>query len=71
MITQKIRIKVLIGNSGNYCGYGWRGAEENAPDDTIYDVVDCLSTKAYWLTAEIPIPGTEEKEVEAVVEEIL
>jgi len=70
MATQKVRIKVLIDDTGNYCGYGWRGASDKEPDDTIYEVIEGYPSKAYWITAELPIPTTEEVEaVLATIEE--
>lgn len=68
MRTQKIRIKVLIGSSGNYLGYGWQGASDKDPDDTLYDGIDELQTKEYFLTAELPIPGSAPEEIAATVE---
>ncbi len=68
MAMQKVRIKVLIDDTGNYCGYGWRGAGEKEPDDTLYSVIESLTTKAYWITADIAIPTTEIIEAEATVE---
>jgi hypothetical protein len=70
MQTQRVRIKVLIDDSGNYCGYGWRGAGEKDPDDTLYEVIEGLATKAYWIIADLPIPTTEVREVDAVVEAV-
>lgn len=69
MATQKVRIKVLIDDTGNYCGYGWRGASNKEPDDTLYSVIESLTTKAYWITAEIPIPDNATIEADAVIEE--
>lgn len=69
MKTQKIRIKVLIGSSGNYLGYGWQDMSDKDPDDTLYDGVEDLHTKEYFLTAELPIPGSAPEELVATVEE--
>lgn len=70
MTMQKVRIKVLIDDKGNYCGYGWLDAGEKDPDDTLYDVIESLCTKAYWITAELPIPSAEIVEAEATVEAV-
>ena len=69
MKIQKVRIKVLIDDTGNYCGYGWKGASDKEPDDTLYSVIESLTTKAYWITAEIPIPDDVAIEADAVVED--
>lgn len=68
MTMQKIRIKVLIGSSGNYVGYGWQGASDKDMDDTLYDAVEDLQTKEYFLTAELPVPGSTPEEIAALVQ---
>lgn len=68
MATQKVRIKVLIDDTGNYCGYGWRGADDKEPDDTLYSVIESLTTRAFWITADLPIPTNETIEAAATIE---
>lgn len=68
MKIQKIRVKVLIGPSGDYIAHGWLGALEKDPDETLYNCNEELGAKEYWLTAELPIPQGEAPEVEAQVE---
>ena len=68
MATQKVRVKVLIGPSGDYCAYGWQGASDKDPDDTIYEVITEFGAREYWLTADVPIPNADTSEIQAVIE---
>ena len=69
MATQKIRIKLLIDATGNYCGYGWKDASSADINETLYDVIDGPAMKEYWLVAEVPIPTTTIPVIETVVEQ--
>lgn len=57
MGTQKVRIKLLINEVGEYTGYGWKDAKSSEINDTIYDAVEGRILKEYWLEAEVPIPS--------------
>ncbi len=66
--TVKVRIAVGVDAEGNWTGYGWR----DAPDDARETLNVCLDDIndgeiVYWLTAELPIP-TEPPTIEATVE---
>ena len=64
---RKVRIKVLINELGEYCGMGWQDAGETDPDDTIYESISGLNVRAYWITADVPIP-TNAEEIKGTIE---
>lgn len=66
--TQKVRVKVLLGASGNYLAYGWKDAGDKEPDDTLYDSIEELQTREYWITAELPLPCADAEEFKAEIE---
>ena len=69
MKTQKVRIKVLIGASGRYTGYGWQGMNDKDPDDTLYEGMNDVNFKEYFLIADVPIPGADAEEIAAKIDE--
>jgi len=58
----KIQIKVAINAEGDWCAYGFsKAAKPSDLDDVIYEsVYDEGGIQAYWVTADVPLPGVPE-----------
>jgi len=62
--TLKVRIPAVISPDGKWCAYGYPGAMTNPDWSMVEEVADngeaSFEYKRVWITAELPIPETDE-----------